>query len=278
MNSSTERARRYHKRNCENVSLLSRNNFRHKTDPVTEVPVRNHSNLDRLDMVHMTHSSGTDIVPPEFEIKLPLNTPKAGDKTKWDAINRDFQLLIEAGPVYLHSDPPECKLRKLNNLTYCYFEAEYGNKEIKEKTKMVKRNKNDEKKKLRSLKRKLKRDWRKNRDSDNVRDPKKDFFRVTRLLNIIRPRDMAVEKSKDFQKQTKLFRKDPNKFARRLFNKKCNPNLKLDMKNAYNYFNETYSDLDRGMVYQTPPGLIRPTSLGIPFNMSLPSEEGTNPG
>ena len=139
-------------------------------------------------------------MPPEFKIKLPLNTSKAGDKTKWDAINRDFQLLIEAGPVYLHSDPPECKLRKLNNLTYRYFEAEYGNKEIKKKRKMVKQNKNDEK--FCSLK-------RGERIVTVIMSgiSKRIFFRVTRLLNIIRTRDMAVEKSKDIQKQTRKIKR-----------------------------------------------------------------------
>ena len=59
---------------------------RRKTDPIIRTPEQNHSSPDRSDIIHLTHSSGT-ATPPDFDIKPPVKTPKAGDKSIWNNIN-----------------------------------------------------------------------------------------------------------------------------------------------------------------------------------------------
>merc|ERR1711915_502340 len=114
------------------------------------------------------------------------------------------------------------KLNKLNTFTYSFFETEYGLKEPKPK--MIKKQREDQEvRKLRQLKRELKRDWKRNQDSECINDLRKKFFKVTKLLNIIRKRNAEVRDASDFQKQTNSFRKNPHNYAKKLFDKKQSP-------------------------------------------------------
>ena len=149
--------------------------IRRQTNSITWTQEQNHSDPDRSNINHLTHSSGT-VTSPDFNIKLPIKTPKAGDNNTWNNINRTFKIFMEVKPIYLQSDPPDKKLEKLNSFTYSFFETEYGCRESNKKKTVKRQNKNDEKKKLRRLKRELKREWKKGKDCESVHDLKKKIL------------------------------------------------------------------------------------------------------
>ena len=243
---------------------------RRKTDPIVRTPEQIHSSPDRSDITHLTHSSGT-ATPPDFVIKLPIKTPKAGDKSVWNDINVALEMHMEVNPVYKQGDLPSIKFSKLSAFIYSFFETEYGCKEPKAKKVNKMQDRNAEKKKLRRLKRELKREWKKN--PENNCDLKKRFFKVTKLLNILRKQNVEAEKAADFQKQTNSFRKNPHKFAKNLFNSKDNPTPKFASQEAYDFFSKTCCDSTRGMNYKHPPGLMIPEIPKFPFKMDPPSDE-----
>ena len=180
-------------------------NTRRKTISIIQTPEQNHSSLDGSDINQLIHTSGT-VKSLEFYIKAPIKTLRAGDRSEWNKLDTDIQLYIQANPLCQEDDIPATKLEKFTSFTYSYFEAEYG---CKEKTKAIKRKQKDpEKKKLRQLKRELKKKWKQQKGDKNVGDLKKQFFKVTKLLNILRTQEMDKEKM-DFRKQIKLFREDP---------------------------------------------------------------------
>ena len=162
----------------------------------------------------------------------------------------------------------------LNTFTYSFFKSEYGCKEPKQK--LVKRKEKDpEKKRLRKLKRELRCEWKKNKDSDCIGDLKKQFFKVTKLLNVIRKQNAEVKHAFDFQKQTKSFRENPQKFAKKLFDNKQNPVTNFDAQKAQDFFKKTYADNIRGMTYEHPPNLKRlsPAYPFCPFKTNPPTKE-----
>ena len=254
----------------DSVDLQSVN--RCKTNPIVKTPVQNHSSPDRSNIVHLTHSSGT-ATPPDFNVKLPIKTPKAGDKSIWNGIDRAIKMLLEVNPIYKQGDLPSIKLEKLDAFTYSFFETEYGCREPKTKKVFKKKRRDAEKKKLRCLKRELKREWKKNKTQDNICDLKKRFFKVTKLLNIIRTQEAEAEGAEDFLKQTTSFRSNPHKFAQKVFDNKENPSPKFASQEAYDFFSKAGSDYARGMNYQHPPGLTVPENPKFLFKMDPPSDE-----
>ena len=253
-------------------SVLLQSPVRRKTSSVSGTPEQNHSSPDRMDANHLAHTNGTTAITPDFEILPPINTPKASDRLAWSNISESFTALHEANPIYRQSDPPSIKLKKLNTFTYSFFKSEYGCKEPKQK--LVKRKEKDPgKKRLRKLKRELKREWKKNKDSDCIDDLKKQFFRVTKLLNVIRKQNAEVKDASDFQKQTKSFRENPQKFAKKLYDNKQNQEPNFDAQKAQDFFKKTYSDNIRGMTYEHPPNLKRPTHPFCPFKTNPPTKE-----
>ena len=146
----------------EGVSLQS--STRRKTDSVVTTPDQNHSSPDRGNTNHLTHTSGTSATTPDFDILPPIMTPKASDRKTWNNINETFVSLQGVNPIYKINDLRGVKLKKLNSFTYSFFETEYGC--LKPKSKVTrKRERDPEKKKLRSLKRELRREWKKNKDN-----------------------------------------------------------------------------------------------------------------
>ena len=184
-----------------NESIPLQSSIGHKTNSVSRTPEQNHSSPDRSDTNHLTHTNGTK-KNPDFDILPPINTPKASDRNAWNNISKNFAMLNEVNPIYKHSDPPSIKLNKLNTFTYSFFKNDYGCKEPKQKS-CKRQGKDSEKKKLRQLKRELRREWKKNKDSNCIGDLKKRFFKVTKMLNIIRKQNAEVKNASDFQKQTK---------------------------------------------------------------------------
>ena len=254
-----------------NDGLQLQSSNRQKTTSAAETPEQNHSGPDRSEINHLTHSIGTT-TPCDFEILPPINTPKASDRNTWNKINEEFAQLHEVHPIYKLSDQPSIKLSKLNTFTYSFFKTTYGCKEPKQKS-CKKKQKDPEKKKLRQLKRELKREWKKNKDSDCVGDLKKRFFKVTKILNRIRKNEAEVSNAYDFQKQTKSFRKNPQEYAKKLFNSKPNPEPNFDGQKAQDFFERTYSDNSRGMTYQHPPNVKRPSKPTCPFKTDPPTKE-----
>ena len=142
------------------------------------------------------------------------------------------------------------------------------------KTKAAKQHERDpEKKKLRHLKRELRKEWKNNKDSNCVDDIRKRFFKVTKLLNIIRKQNAEMKSASDFQKQTRSFRNNPQRFAKTLYDSKQSHEPNFDTEKAQNFFRETYSDNYRGMVYQTPLGALRPAEPNNPFKTDPPTKE-----
>ena len=254
----------------EGVSLQS--SSRRKTDSVVTTPDQNHSSPDRGNTNHLTHTSGTSATTPDFDILPPIMTPKASDRKTWNNINETFVSLHGVNPIYKINDLPGVKLKKLNSFTYSFFETEYGC--LKPKSKATrKRERDPEKKKLRSLKRELRREWKKNKDSSCTDDLKKRFFKVTKLLNIMRKQNIEMKDAADFQKQTKSFRENPQKFAKKIFESRENQEPNFDAQKAQDFFRETYSDNIRGMTYQHPPNILRPGKPHRPFKTSPPTTE-----
>ena len=99
----------------EGVSLQSLT--RRKTDSVVTTPDQNHSSPDRRNANHFTHTNGTPITTPDFQILPPIITPKASDRKTWNNINEAFASLHEVNPIYKANDLPCEKLRKLNSFT-----------------------------------------------------------------------------------------------------------------------------------------------------------------
>ena len=142
----------------QDVQLPSDN--RRETTSIIQTPEIHHSSLDASDINQLTHSSGT-VESLEFEIKPPVQTPIAGDRSMWNKHEADIRLYIQANPLYREDDTPFNKLENLDSFSHSYFKAEYG---CKDQTKTVtkKRNQKDpEKKQLRQLKRDLKKKWKK---------------------------------------------------------------------------------------------------------------------
>ena len=181
-------------------------------------------------------------------------------------------MLHAVTPIYQLNDLPRTKLDKLNTFVYSFFETEYGHREKKQKVSKRQR-KDQEVKKLRQLKRELKKDWRRNKDNDCIDVLRKKFFKVTKMLNIIRKRNVEVEDAHDFQKQTNSFRKNPHNYAKKLFSNKKDPAPEFDAQTAHNFFQETYSDDVRGMRYKHPPNVMRPTKPIYPFRTDPPTRE-----
>ena len=142
------------------------------------------------------------------------------------------------------------------------------------KQKLVKRKeKHPDKKRLRKLKRELRREWKRKKDSDCIGDLKKQFFKVTKLLNVIRKQNAEVKDASDFQKQTKSFIENRQKFAKKLFDNKQIPAPNFDAQKAQDFFKKTYADNIRGMAYEHPPNLKRPTYPFCPFKTNPPTKE-----
>ena len=116
-----------------------------KTSSVIKTPDQNHSSLGRSDINHLTHTSGTSSLTPNFDILPPIKTPKASEGSVWKAISEEFTVLHAANPIYRPSDTPSSKLLKLNTFAYNFFKYEYGCKEPKEKA--TKRQRKDPEKK-----------------------------------------------------------------------------------------------------------------------------------
>ena len=135
------------------------------------------------------------------------------------------------------------------------------------------RERDPEKKKLRSMKRELRREWKKNKDSNCIGDLKKRFFKVTKILNIIRKQNAEADDAADFQKQTKSFRENPQKFAKKIFETSEIQEPNFDAQKAQDFFRKTYSDNSRGMTYQHPPNILRPGKPHYPFKTSPPTTE-----
>ena len=239
---------------------------------IIQTPEIHHSSLDGSDINQLTHTSGT-AQSLEFEIKAPIQTPIPGDKSAWNKLEADIRLYMQANPQYKEDDISEIKLEKLDSFTRSYFEAEYGCKD-QTKTKTTKRKQKDpDKKKLRQLKRDLKKKWKNKKSDENIGDLKKQFFKVTRLLNILRTQEEKDKQAKDFRKQTKQFREDPYKFAKKLYNDTKSPVPAFDQEKAYRFFSETYSDNARGRKYAHPPGLPKPSLPSFPFKESPPTAD-----
>ena len=255
-----------------NESVPLQSLTRRETDSVITTPDENHSSPDRRDTNHFTHTNGTSTTISDFNILPPIITPKASDRKTWSNISETFASLHAVNPIYRDSDLPCEKLKKLNSFTYSFFETEYGCR--KPKPKVTRRQERDpEKKKLRSLKRELRREWKMNKDSNCITDLKKRFFKVTKLLNIIRKHNAQEKDAADFQRQTKSFRENPQKFAKKLFENSVNQEPNFTAQKAQDFFRETYSDNIRGMTYQQPPNILRPSKPHCPFKTSPPTTE-----
>ena len=255
-----------------NESVPLQSLTRRKTDSVVTAPEQNHSSPDGRNTNHFAHTNGTSTTTPDFDILPPIITPKASDRKTWNNISETFASLHAVNPIYRDNDLPVKKLSKLNTFTYSFFETEYGCK--KPKPKVTRRRERDpEKKKLRSLKRELRREWKKNKNSNCSDDLKKRFFKVTKLLNIIRKQNTEVKDAADFQKQTKSFRENPQKFAKKIFENSENQEPNFDAQKAQDFFRETYSDNIRGMTYKHPPNIQRPGKPHCPFKTNPPTTE-----
>ena len=117
----------------------------------------------------------------------------------------------------------------------------------------------------------MKREWKVNKDGEDVKTIKKKFFKVTKILNIIRKQESRISAAEVFQKNTKTFRDNPYKFAQNLYKEKVTAEPQFDSKAAYKYFAELYSDQHRGMTYPVPPNLLRPPAPTTAFLMDPPS-------
>ena len=109
--------------------------------------------------------------------------------------------------------------------------------------------------------------------SDCIGDLKKQIFKVTKLLNVIRKQNAEVKDASDFQKQIKSFRENPQKFAKKLFDNKQYPAPNFDAQKAQNFFKKTFSNNIRGMTHEHPPNLKRPSYLFCPFKTNPPTKE-----
>ena len=255
-----------------NESIPLQSLTRYKTASVVATPDQNHSSPDRGNINHFTHTNGTTTTAPNFDILSPIITPKASDRKTWSNISETFTSLHAVSPIYRNNDLPGEKLNKLNSFTYSFFETEYGCR--KPKPKVTRRRERDpEKKKLRSLKRELRREFKKNKSSGCVDDLKKRFFKVTKLLNIMRKQNADVKGAADFQKQTRSFRENPQKFAKKFFENGEFQEPNFDAGKAQDFFSETYSDNIRGMTYQHPPNISRPGKPHCPFKTNPPTME-----
>ena len=122
----------------------------------------------------------------------------------------------------------------------------------------------------------MKKRWKKQKNDENVEDLKKQFFKVTKLLNILKTQETKEKHAMDFRKQTKLFREDPYKFAKKLYDGKKSPDPMFDSETANNFFSKTYCDNVRGTKYSHPPGLQAPNLPLFPFKENPPTTEEIN--
>ena len=266
------REERYHKKNCADVGVHLQTSDGRKTNTVLVTPDQTHSSPNVEDISHLTHPSGTSSSIPDFDVLSPIKTPKANEKSTWKTIDEHFKMLHATNPLYKPNDQPSTKLIKLNSFTYNFFKHDYGCKEPNEKA-IKRQKKSPYKKNLRKLKRELKQEWKRNKYSDNIDELKKRYFKVMKLLNIMRKQETEVERAIDFQRQTKSFRENPNKFAKKLYDsaQKLEPNF--SSQEAEDFFRETYADSSRGMTYQHPPLSTRPLKPDFPFKCSPPTKE-----
>ncbi|MCW2763642.1 MAG: uncharacterized protein JWR85_3843, partial [Marmoricola sp.] len=239
-----------------------------------KVPDSPHSNLI---LNAFKHNSSKPMAPSDPHQLHPLQLPKPHD-TIWrqhDAtISSELQQILPSGTIRVQ--PAEKSLLILNRYLYDFFATRYPYtpRDTKsDRNQHRNRNRNRNLNRVRQEKNALKKRWRvANRNgptaSPATSELRKDFLRLVRLHNKMRTQHLRQVHQKSQVREQRWFRKDPHKFAHKLFNgeqQRGLPTFGPDVATAY--FRSTYSDSKRDNVYTPPPGLPRPPLPKAAFNL-----------
>ena len=141
-----------------------------------------------------------------------------------------------------------------------------------------KKNLNNPLKKLRKAKKESKKQWKKAKNNptvepETVKNLLKWRNQLMRLHNQMKNLEIADKKKSDFEISQGKFKKDPFKYAKKLFDK---PNVKknptFDVHEANDFFTKTYADKDRDYKYSMTVELEskRPVSPIFKFETEFP--------
>lgn len=242
----------------------------------SELDIENHAAL-KYSLVHENRIVDSPITGQEM--KKPINFPAASDKI-WEKVNSELEVLIPS----LFSDSMINKLsssdlsHKFDSWLHQYFFDRFGEKgetagprktrEARESAAItILRSKKKACKKAYKL---LVREGREKTQEGII--VSREFKTLIRQHNKLRRQ--LIQKKNQTKKlaHEKLFKKDPNAFAQKLFQKVAkSQSPTFSAEQAEDFFRKTYSDSDRSYQYQPMPEMVRPNFPDQVFSLRCPT-------
>ena len=250
--------------------------FRPSLSLESDLDIENYTDLKSS----LLHKNRIENSPPAGqEMKKKINFPAPSDRI-WEKVNSDLEILIPSlftdNMIKKHSSSDLSQ--KFDSWLHQYFLDRFGEK-IQPAGSQKKRNARESvllasfRSKKKACKKAYKLLVREGRESTQEGVAiSQEFKSLLRQHNKIRKQ--LVQKKNQAQKMAaeKRFKRDPNVFAQKLFQKVAkSQSPTFSAQQAEDFFRKTYSDAGRSHTYEPMPGMVRPNIPDQVFSLRCPT-------
>ena len=220
----------------------------------------------------------SNIFTAEKKMKPKINFPNSNNKI-WESIDKELQVLLPS--IF-----PDHKINKLSTTElseqldswlYNFFIDRFGQKLPTSQKFLRPQRKNKALESFRKRKNELKAARKALLRAGLKGTPEeerisKEWFATVRQHNKLRVALKKKDASQAKLSAEQAFKRDPNKFAAKIFNQNSSSGLpEFSADEAHEYFTKTYRDTERNFAYSALPDFQRPASPEFLFSLRCPS-------
>ena len=241
-------------------------------DVPTSSPLKEH-------LVHKTRASNQSDY--EQKAKPRIKFPKSGDTAAWKAIDEELAMalpLVFSKSVINSPSTSTSKLsKKFDNWLHAFFLERFGTVPETSKTAPHKKEfRHRGLERLRQKKRQLTKEFKVLvkaglKDSNLGLMAKDEWKKILRQHNSLRRSILKKNRKRAEVAASREFKRDPNRFASKLFTSSSSAKPTFSREQATDYFSKTYRDEQREVIFIPLDSFNRPSAPSVLFEEECPS-------